>query len=412
MPPRQLNKLTALQVRNFKDPGRYSDGGRLYLVIGKDGSRKWTFMFTRDGRQREMGLGSVSDVPLAAARERAAAHRLTLSAGLDPLEAKRAERAVPTFGELADKVIEIATATSRNEKHQDQWRQSLQVRAEALRDKRVDKITVDDVLRVLEPIWQEKNETAARLRGRIERVLDYAKARGFRSGDNPAAWKGNLDSLLSARRKLTRGHHAALPFAEVPAFMVELRKRPAVSARLLEFIVLTAARSGEAIGATWGEIDTKAGLWIIAADRMKAQVEHRVPLSPRALEIIAEMRFLAPDAEPSDFVFPGPKPGTSLSNMATAGLLKRMEINATTHGFRSAFRDWAGDRTSFAREVAEAALAHRVGDEVERAYRRSDALEKRRALMTAWSSFCTSPPKATAGDKVVAIGASRGRVSA
>ena len=407
MASRQLNKLSAVQVRNAKEPGRYSDGGRLYLVIGKDGSRKWVFLYMLGGRQREMGLGAVSDVPLAAARDKAAAHRLTIAAGLDPLEAKRAERAIPTFGELADKVVEIATATSKNEKHQFQWKHSLEVKAEALRDKRVDRITVDDVLKVLEPLWEVQNETASRLRGRIERVLDYAKARGLRSGDNPAAWNGNLDSLLSARRKLTRGHHAAMPFADIPAFIASLRERPAVSAKALEFIVLTASRSGEAIGATWGEVDLKAKIWTVPGERMKTGKEHRVPLSERAVAILKEMALLAPKATEADLVFPGPKAGKPLSNMAISSLLDRMKVETTTHGFRSSFRDWAGEMTSFPREIAEAALAHQIGDEVERAYRRGDALEKRRKLMDAWAAFIGSPKKS---GEVVGIGAGRREV--
>jgi integrase len=269
------------------------------------------------------------------------------------------------------------------------------------------------VLRIIEPIWLTKNETASRVRGRIEKVLDFAKARGLRSGDNPAAWKGNLDALLARRTKLKRGHHKAMPFDSVPSFMAALRERPAISARALEFLVLTAARSGETFGATWQEVDLKERVWSVPGERMKAGKDHRVPLSPRATAILDDMKALAPEAQPGDLIFPGPKVGKPLSDMATSALLKRMKVDATTHGFRSSFRDWCGESTAFPREVAEAALAHRVGNEVERAYRRGDALAKRRKLMEAWSAYCEAPRKQAlnGGDSgsatVIGIGAAK-----
>jgi integrase len=259
---------------------------------------------------------------------------------------------------------------------------------------KVSEVGTDDVLKVLNPLWQARPETASRLRGRIERVLDFAKARGWRTGENPALWRGHLKSILPARQRLTRGHHAAMPYADVPTFVQSLPGKQAMSARALEFLILTAARSGEVLEATWNELDLVAGLWTIPASRMKAGKEHRVPLSARALDIVKALH----ETRHSDFVFPGYAKGKPLSNMAFAMLMKRMTADAyTAHGFRSAFRDWAGDNTSFPRDVAEQALAHRVGDATEQAYRRADALEKRRKLMAAWAEYCCT----AAGENVI-----------
>ncbi|MCC2654631.1 MAG: integrase, partial [Microvirga sp.] len=255
----------------------------------------------------------------------------------------------------------------------------------------------EDVLRVLRPIWLTKSETASRLRGRIERVLDFAKARGMRTGENPARWRGHLDAVLPRRQKLTRGHHKAMPFDEVPAFVSRLRDAQGVAPRALEFLILTAGRTGEVLGAAWDEIDIEAGIWTVPAVRMKAGREHRVPLTQRALAILAELH----EARTGEHVFPGLKRGKPLSSMAMEAVLRRMKIDATVHGFRSAFRDWAGERTHFPREIAEAALAHLVGDAVERAYRRGDALEKRRELMSAWDSFCAPETTIVPFSKVV-----------
>ena len=245
-------------------------------------------------------------------------------------------------------------------------------------------ISTDHVLRVLKPLWLAKPETASRLRGRIERTLDFAKARGLWSGENPARWRGHLDALLPKRAKLTRGHHKALPFDGVSSFIAQLRAMPGVAPAALEFTILTAARSGEVMGARWDEIDLDGRLWTIPAPRMKGAREHRVPLSKRAVQIVKAMQKL----QGSEFVFPGSKPNRPLSVMALEMVMRRAKVDATVHGFRSSFRDWSGERTSFPRDVAEAALAHLVGDETERAYRRGDALEKRRSLMDAWASFC------------------------
>ncbi|THF59868.1 tyrosine-type recombinase/integrase [Ollibium composti] len=382
-----LNKLSARGVTAITKPGRHGDGGGLYLVVDKSGAKRWVFLYRRNGSLREMGLGGLKSVTLARARELAGEARVSLQAGVDPIAAKNnAPVSVPKFGDAADDFIEAMKPQFRNAKHIAQWEMTLREYAAPLRPKRVDQITTADVLEVLKPYWLTKPETASRLRGRIERVLDAAKAQGHRSGENPALWRGHLDKLLPKRRKLSRGHHAAMPYEDVPAFIAALRQREAMAARALEFTILTAARSGETFGAIWKEFDLEAALWVVPAERMKAGREHRVPLTPRAVEILTELAELG--AGPDAYVFPGQKEGRPLSVMAMEMILRRMKVDATVHGFRSSFRDWAGEETVFSREVAEAALAHVVGDETERAYRRGDALEKRRKLMAAWASYC------------------------
>ncbi|WP_313045194.1 phage integrase central domain-containing protein [Brevundimonas sp.] len=399
---RALHKLPPRAATTIVEPGRYSDGGGLYLVVGQGQSRKWVFRFKWRGRLVDMGLGAAASVTLGKARERAAEARKLLADGLNPLEAKRADQGVPTFGEIADRLVSDLGPQWRNEKHRAQWKTTLEKDAAKLRPIRVDAVETADVLAVLKPIWATKPETASRLRGRIERVLDAAKAKGFRSGENPARWRGHLDHLLPKRQKLTRGHHAALPFEKVPGFVADLRERDAVAAMALEFAIYTAARSGEVRGATWAEIDLAAKVWTVPADRMKAGRIHRVPLSARAVEILEKVRDLS-SGEPDAVVFPGIKKGASLSDAAFDRLLKRMGFKSgelTPHGFRSSFRDWAGEASTFPRELAEAALAHFVGDATERAYRRGDALEKRRKMMDAWARFCE--PKA-AGSNVTPL---------
>jgi integrase len=402
---RTIHKLTARSVETITKPGRHSDGGGLYLVVTKEGHRKWVFISIRNGKRQDMGLGRAGrgGVSLAKAREAAAAAREALATGADPLAARRAaerERArVPTFGEMADHLIASMTPEWRNEKHRAQWSMTLTKYAAPLRVLPVDKVTTEDVLQVLKPLWTTRPETASRLRGRIERVLDAAKALGQRSGENPALWRGHLANLLPKRQKLTRGHHAAMPFVDVPAFMAKLRERDALAARALEFLILTAARSGEVYGARWSEIDLDNKVWTVPAARMKAGRVHRVPLTSRAVAILEEAAKLRADDIADALIFPGRRSGRPMSVMAMEMLLRRMGHDAVTvHGFRSSFRDWAGECTHFPREVAEAALAHVVGDETERAYRRGDALAKRRELMEAWAAFCD--PRMAAGNVV------------
>ncbi|ANW04973.1 tyrosine-type recombinase/integrase [Bradyrhizobium icense] len=383
------NRLTARKVETAK-PGKYSDGGNLYLIVSGTGARKWVLRFTWRGRAKEMGLGSAASVPLADAREKAASARRKIAQGLNPIEERKRDGGIPTFGETADDVREALSAGFRNEKHKAQWKSTLETYAAPLRTKPVDTITTDDVLAVLKPIWTTKAETASRVRGRIEKVLDAAKAKGFRDGENPARWRGHLDHLLPKPSKLARGHHPALPYEEVATFIADLRQREATAALALELCILTAARSGEVLGMQWSEIDFDKKIWTVPAERMKAGREHRIPLSTRAIAILRQLEKL----KAGNFVFAGQARNRPLSNMAMEMVLRRMKIeDATVHGFRSSFRDWAGNVSNFPREITETALAHVIGDKAEQAYRRSDALEKRRKLMEAWASYC-EPKKA------------------
>jgi integrase len=377
-------KLTARKVETAK-AGKYSDGGNLYLVVSANGSRKWVLRFTWRGRAREMGLGIPATVPLAEAREKGACARRMIAQGLDPIDMRKRASGVPTFGEMADQVREALSAGFRNEKHKAQWKSTLATYAAPLRGKPVDTIVTDDVLDILKPIWTTKPETASRVRGRIEKVLDAAKAKGFREGENPARWRGHLDHLLPRPSKLARGHHAAMPYDELAGFVAKLRERDAIAALALELCILTAARSGEILGMRWDEVDLDKKVWTVPAHRMKAGREHRVPLSQRATAILVRLN----DMRSGDFVFPGQRRDKSLSNMAMTMALRRMKADSVTvHGFRSSFRDWAGNETSYPRELIETALAHVIGDKAEQAYRRSDALEKRRKLMEAWADYC------------------------
>ncbi len=388
---RTLNKLSNVMARSSAlKPGRHSDGGGLYLNVTPSGTRSWVFMWTRDGRRREMGLGSYPATTLSRARWIAGVNRASVAEGRDPI-VERGKASEPTFGECVEQFLGGIEGSWRNEKHRSQWRMTLTTYCRPIADRPVSAIGTEDILKVLQPIWKVKPETASRLRGRIERVLDFASTRGWRSGENPARWRGHLKNVLPQRAKLTRGHHAAMPYIDVPDFVARLRQLDAMAARSLEFLILTAGRTGEVLGARWQEFDLEARLWVIPAERMKATREHRVPLSDRAMAILEPLN----TTRVSDFVFPGQRPGRPLSSSAMEMLLRRMKADAyTVHGFRSSFRDWAGDRTSFAREVAEAALAHQLGDATERAYRRADALDKRRELMDAWNEYCCAgqPP--------------------
>ena len=375
--------------------GRHADGDNLYLVVDKSGAKRWVFIYrwrepgqTGPGRLREMGLGSLAKVSLAKARLKAADQRELLGDGVDPIAQSRKSAEIPTFGAEADRWSERREGELKSKTSKARIKRALEVYAKPLRGLRVDAIETHHVVDVLEPIWTEKPETAHKLRGYIEAVLDAAKVRGHRTTENPARWRGHLSHLLAARDAAARGHHAALPYAELSAFMGTLRTRDAVAALALEFLILTAARSGEILGATWGEIDLKAKVWTVPAARMKGGREHRVPLSAQAVSVLEKVKLLANGDDVSAMpVFPGPKKGKPLSSMALAMLLRRMKVETTVHGFRSSFRDWAGEASNFPREIAEAALAHTGGDATERAYRRGDALEKRRKLMEAWAGF-------------------------
>lgn len=397
MSARQSKRLSSRLVETAQ-PGKYADGNNLYLIVSATGSRKWVLRYTSKGKAREMGLGRANGGNLKDARDRAQDANSLIAKGIDPIAARKQEQAVPTFGEMAKTVAASLSAGFRNEKHKAQWTASLDMYASRLSTLPVNVIDTNHVLDALKPIWLSKAETASRVRGRIEKVLDAAKAKGFRQGENPARWRGHLDHLLPRQSKLSRGHHAAMPYQEVPAFVLSLRAREAIAARALEFCILTAARSGEVLGALWSEIDLETAVWTIPAERMKAGRAHQVPLSESALKILKDLKALGS----TDFVFPGQKPNKPLSSMAMEMILRRMNIkNATIHGFRSSFRDWAGDTTLFSREVAEQALAHIVGNKVEQAYRRGNALEQRRKLMQSWSNYCEN----TSSDNVIILSA-------
>jgi integrase len=392
---RPINKLTALEVEAKTEPGRHSDGGGLYLLVGGKGRRSWVFMYKWRGRQREAGLGSARRgfVTLKAAREKASEGRALIADGRDPLEEwrKPEPNEVPTFGTIADEFLAAHEGAFRNEKHKAQWWMTLTRYCKPIRETPVDAVDTEAVLSVLKPLWTRAPETASRLRGRVEAVLDAARARGFIGPNeaNSARWRGHLDKLLPKRAKLTRGHHAAMPYVDVPAFITELRQREATAARALEFCILTAARSGEALAARWEEIDKDEKVWTIPAGRTKAGRKHRIPLSDQTLNILKAME----EGPTNEFVFPGQRQGRPLSGMAFEMLLRRAKSPFTAHGFRSSFRDWAGNETHFPCELAEHALAHVIGDKAEQAYRRSDALVRRRELMDAWARYCDGGAK-------------------
>src|SRR5271166_1264018 len=340
---RKQNLLTARNIETAKEPGRYSDGNGLYLVVRRGGSKQWMFLYRREGKLREMGLGSpLKGVTLAKARDLRDEARAALAGGADPLKVRRqseqASTGIPTFGAYALALVERIEEGFSNPKHRQQWRNTLTEYATPIWGRQIYEVDTAGVLACLTPIWQAKPETASRVRGRIERVLNAAKAERLRTGENPAAWRGHLDATLPKPAKLTRGHHAALAYADMPAFMVDLRARPAMAALALELAVLTATRTSEVLNARWTEFDLDAGLWTFPAERMKARREHRVALSKRALAIVKQLS----DAPSSQFVFPGQKPGKPLSNMAMLMLLDRMGRRGaiTAHGFRSAFSDW------------------------------------------------------------------------
>lgn len=420
MPKILVNALTPPTVKHAK-PGRHGDGNGLFLLVKNTGKRSWVFRFKLAGRERDMGLGGAGGpgaVTLADARAKAAELRRLVQAGIDPLVEREAQavqlaarvqaNAVQaiTFKAVAAAYIEANEIGWRNAKHRAQWRSTLETYTYPhMGDLPVGDVATSHVMAVLEPIWKIKPETASRVRGRIESVLDYARAREWRTGENPARWRGHIANMLPARRKTARvKHHAALPWAEMGAFMVTLRGRDALAARALEFAILTAARTGEVLGAQWREIDLKSAIWTVPSVRMKAGREHRVPLSAATVGLLGEVAKLRPDDDGTGdaMVFPGAKPERPLSQMAMLMLLRRMERGeVTAHGFRSTFRDWCAESTSYPNEMAEIALAHTVGDKVEAAYRRGDMIEKRRRMMDDWAEFCARP--ATTGGNVAPI---------
>ena len=393
---RTIEKLSALRVTKETTPGVYGDGGGLYLRVSASGTKSWIFRYMLDRRSREMGLGATHAVNLAEARQKAADARNLCARGIDPLTLKNAavaERRLKealeiTFKDCAEKYIAAHEKSWRNEKHRAQWKATLETYAyPVIGELPVASVDTALVTKILETLWSAKPETASRLRGRIEAVLNWAKARGYRDGENPARWRGHLDNLLPAMSKIRAvKHHAALPYEQIGAFVRELHTCDGVAARALEFAILTAARTSEVIGAQWTEIGLSAKIWTVPSCRMKAGREHRVPLSAYAIEILDRMAPVKTDG----FVF-GAKPERPLANEAMLAVLRRMERgDITVHGFRSTFRDWAAERTNFSSEVAEMALAHAVGDKVEAAYRRGDLFEKRRRLMAAWATFCAT----------------------
>jgi integrase len=412
---RTIEKLSALRVSKETKPGLYNDGGGLYLRVGAGGAKSWVFRYMLDGQAREMGFGATHAVTLAQARQKAQDARNLLAEGNNPLSQKRAAEAERrlkealkiTFRDCAERYIVAHEKSWRNEKHRAQWRSTLETYAyPELGELPVAAVDTALVTKILEhgELWSTKPETASRLRGRIEVILDWARVRGYRDGENPARWRGHLENLFPAKRKVRRvKHHAALPYGELGEFMRELTEREGISARGLEFTILTAARTGEVIGARWNEIKFDEKVWTVPAERMKAGREHRVPLSDRVIEILKAL------PHDSKFVFPGQRLGEALSNMAMLETLKRMDRDdLTVHGFRSTFRDWAAERTNFPAEVAEAALAHVVGDRTEAAYRRGDLFEKRRRLMDEWSEYASTITQAGDAPNVVPLRSAAG----
>jgi integrase len=391
--------LTAKKVEREKRPDRYPDGHGLYLQVKSANNKSWVLRYERDGKERMLGLGPAHTVTLKEARERARAARLLLLDGIDPIEQRKAQRAARaleaakamTFRQCAEAYIAANEGAWKNAKHAAQWTSTLKdyvyPQIGALPVASVD---TGLVLKCIEPIWRDKTETASRVRGRIESILDWATVRKYRTGDNPARWKGHLEHVLPSKAKVAKPvHHAALPWRDIPAFMAALRDREGTAARALEFTIHTAARTGEVIGAKSDEIDLDGKTWTVPAGRMKAGKEHRVPLSERAIALLREL----PSEAGNEHVFIGPTAGAGLSNMSMTAVLRRMgRGDITVHGFRSSFMDWAHEQTNYPKVVIDLMLAHAIGDKVEAAYRRSDLLSKRRALAEAWSKYCCSPP--------------------
>ncbi|MEI7668575.1 MAG: integrase arm-type DNA-binding domain-containing protein [Pseudomonadota bacterium] len=402
---RQIGKLTAIEVAKKKESGVYADGGNLYLQVTKTASKSWLFRYMLAGKSREMGLGSVTDLSLSVAREKAAEYRKLVNEGIDPINNRKQDNAkkrleeakIITFKECGEKYIAAHSPTWRNAKHAWQWQNSLEKFVYSVfGDISVQDIDTNLVMKALEPIWKTKTETATRVRGRIEVILDWAKVREYRTGENPARWRGHLENLLPRPSKFQKiEHQPSLSYQKIGDFMQSLKKQEGMAALALQFTILTAARTSETICATWQEIDLQKKVWIVPANHTKAGREHRVPLSETAIAILHEAKkqnellgYQSKNAD-SDFIFSGFKQGKHLSNTAMLMLLRRMKSDdITVHGFRSSFRNWAAEQTNYPREIAEAALSHTSGDKVEIAYLRSDFFEKRRQMMDAWSRYC------------------------
>lgn len=393
--PKKAPELTDLQVRRLRQPGLHAVGGvaGLHLQVAPGGARTWILRITVGQKRRDMGLGGYPDVTLAMAREKARAARELVGQGIDPILQRKQARsllvaeqaAAKTFAQCAREYIEAKSPEWSNEKHAQQWTNTLETYAvPTLGPMLVRDIGLPQILTVLEPIWKTKTETATRVRSRLESVLNWATVRGYRAGDNPARWRGHLEKLLAKPSKVTKvEHHKALDIDAVAGFLSAVRGQSGMGAKALEFAILTAARSGEVRGATWEEIDLQQGIWTVPAGRMKAGKEHRVPLSAPALALLTSL----PRVKGTELLFPSSKK-TPLSDMTLTAVLRRMKVDAVPHGFRSTFKDWASERTSYPREVVEMALAHAIGDKVEAAYRRGDLFAKRRRLMADWAKFC------------------------
>ncbi|MCU6499886.1 integrase arm-type DNA-binding domain-containing protein [Rugamonas sp. A1-17] len=395
--PKKARELTALEVSRLKEAGRYPVGGvaGLCLKVAPSGARSWVLRIVIGGKRRDAGLGGFPDVPLALAREKARSARNEVERGVDPIAQRAAaysammaaRGAEINFEQAAEKFIEAKAHEWVNAKHTAQWLSTLSTYAFPVIGKlQVRDVTLAHIVKILEPIWTSKTETATRLRGRIENVLDWATVRGYRQGDNPARWKGHLDKILPKPSKVSKvEHHSAVAVEKIGTFMATLRQQKGIAARALEFAALTAARSGEVRGALWSEIDLQNGVWTIPATRMKAGREHRIPLSQSAVSLLKDL----PRFDENDIVFVAPRGGT-LSDMSLTAVMRRMEVAAVPHGFRSSFRDWAAERTNYPREVAEMALAHTIQSKVEAAYRRGDLFEKRSRMMADWADFCNT----------------------
>ncbi len=395
--PKKIKELSALDVRNIKEPGRHAVGGvpGLLLHVKESGSKSWILRVMIGNKRRSIGLGGFPGVSLAQAREKARNVKETIEGGIDPVAERQARRQAliksqmekMTFAEAAHLCHEKKKPEFRSEKHSRLWIASINKYAiPVIGDLPVDEIELQHILKVLEPIWQEKTETATRLRQRLEHILSWSTVSGHRTGENPARWKGHLDTVLPKPSKIhKKKHYAALPWQEIGSFIQELRKRDGISARCLEFIILTACRSGEARLATWDEMDLENKVWTIPGERMKAEKEHAVPLTDEVVNLLKAL----PRFEGSPYVFPAAR-GGSLSDMAVSMVCRRMKVDAVPHGFRSSFRDWAAENTNFPREVCEMALAHSIESKVEAAYRRGDLFQKRRKLMEAWADFCNT----------------------